>query len=121
MSDLQSVAMRSGRSALLALGMAIGATLVPGCASTASAQVSGSRPAPADSEAANADLKTCLQRRYAPEKDNMAQYRSGDRLVAACKVEWDAAEAACAKLPGNSRDHCDAQTKMFLLGFVPMY
>ncbi len=71
-------------------------------------------------EAANGDLKACLQRNYRADIDSTTDHRSGAGLVAACKSQWDQVIAVCVGPVRRTPQYCDAQTKMMLLGFVPM-
>ena len=91
------------------------------CVSGALGQVNGAQVVANRLDIANGKLKTCLQRHYEPGNDDMARYRLGDQLIAACRVEWETAEAACTEQPERTREYCDAQTNMMLLGFVPMH
>ncbi len=99
----------------------VGGALLALCGAGALGQVSEAQIVANRLEMANDKLKTCLQRHYDPGHDDMAQYRLGDELVTACRIEWEASKSACAEQSGKTQGFCDAQTKMMLLGFVPMH
>ena len=99
----------------------LGSALLCLCASGAVGQVNGAQVVADRSEMANDKLKTCFQRHYEPANDDMAKYRLGDQLIATCRIEWETAKSACTEQPEKSHEYCDAQTKMMLLGFVPMH
>ena len=99
----------------------VGGALLALCGSGALGQVSEAPVVANQLEMANGKLKTCLRRNYDPGRARIAQYRSGDELITACRIEWEASKSACAEQPGKTQEYCDAQTKMMLLGFVPMH
>jgi hypothetical protein len=98
----------------------LGITLVLAYAPLALGEAAPPQEPSAALEAANGDLKACLQRHYRADVDSTADGRSGAGLIAACRTQWDQVTAVCAGLARRTPQYCDAQTKMMLLGFVPM-
>jgi hypothetical protein len=98
----------------------LGITLVLASALPALGQTHAPQESSAALEAANGDLKTCLQRHYRADVDSTSDYRSGAGLIAACRTQWDQTTAVCVGPDRRTPQYCDAQNKMMLLGFVPM-
>ena len=98
--------------------LALGVSLATAGFSAAVAQQPPTLSAALD--AANGALKTCLQRHYRANIDSTSEYRLGADLAADCRAEWDQVLSTCVASAQHTPQFCDAQTKMMLLGFVPM-